>query len=145
MDGWRREGQINIYMYTDDRLCGLVNRVPGYPVLPDFLRSSGSGMGPTQPREYKWGATWKKAENMAVGICHPDHVASSNRKVLALTSLTSGGHLVADSGYRAYLFFNFMYIYIYIYWYINNTSCVVAKLSGMKCASMSRQPSRRFC
>jgi hypothetical protein len=27
--------------------------------LPDFLRSSGSGTGSTQPREYKWGATWK--------------------------------------------------------------------------------------
>jgi hypothetical protein len=43
-----------------DRLCGLVVRVPGYrsrgpgfnsPVLPDFLRSSGSGTGSTQPRE----------------------------------------------------------------------------------------------
>jgi hypothetical protein len=28
-------------------------------VLPDFLRSSGSGSGSTQPREYRWGATWK--------------------------------------------------------------------------------------
>jgi hypothetical protein len=44
----------------DDRLCGLVVRVPGYrsrgpgsiPALPDFLRSSGSGTGFTQPREY---------------------------------------------------------------------------------------------
>jgi hypothetical protein len=27
--------------------------------LPDFLRSSGSGTGSTQPREYNWGATWK--------------------------------------------------------------------------------------
>jgi hypothetical protein len=42
------------------RLCGLVVRVPGYRsrgpgsilVLPDFLRSSGSGTGSTQPREY---------------------------------------------------------------------------------------------
>jgi hypothetical protein len=36
-----------------DRLCGLVVRVPGYrfPALPDFLRSSGSGTGSTQPRE----------------------------------------------------------------------------------------------
>jgi hypothetical protein len=29
-----------------------------------------------------------------VGISHADHVASSNRKKLALTSLTSGGRLV---------------------------------------------------
>jgi hypothetical protein len=31
-----------------------------FPELPDFLRSSGSGTGSTQAREYKWGATWKK-------------------------------------------------------------------------------------
>jgi hypothetical protein len=31
-----------------------------FPALPDFLRSSGSGTGFTQPREYNWGATWKK-------------------------------------------------------------------------------------
>jgi hypothetical protein len=31
-----------------------------FPVLPDFLRKSGSGTGSTQPREYNSGATWKK-------------------------------------------------------------------------------------
>jgi hypothetical protein len=31
-------------------------RIP-FPALPDFLRSSGSGTGSTQPREYNWGAT----------------------------------------------------------------------------------------
>jgi hypothetical protein len=30
-----------------------------FPTLPDFLRSSGSGTGSTQPREDNWGATWK--------------------------------------------------------------------------------------
>jgi hypothetical protein len=30
-----------------------------FPALPDFLRSSGSGTGSTQPREYNYGATWK--------------------------------------------------------------------------------------
>jgi hypothetical protein len=29
-----------------------------YPALPDFLRSSGSGTGSSQPREDNWGATW---------------------------------------------------------------------------------------
>jgi hypothetical protein len=50
-----------------DHLCGLVRR-PGYrsrsgsrvPAIPDFVRSSGSGTGFTQPPEYNWGATWKK-------------------------------------------------------------------------------------
>jgi hypothetical protein len=28
-----------------------------FPALPDFVRSSGSGMGSTQPREYTLGAT----------------------------------------------------------------------------------------
>jgi hypothetical protein len=43
------------YVEESDRLCGLVVRVPGFrsrgpgvgfPALPDFLRSSGSGRGP---------------------------------------------------------------------------------------------------
>jgi hypothetical protein len=32
-----------------------------FPALPDFLRSSGCGMGSTRPREYNWGATGKKS------------------------------------------------------------------------------------
>jgi hypothetical protein len=56
--------ELNLYVYvmqkTVDCLCDLVVRVPGYrsrgpvrfPALPDFLRSSGSGTGSTQPREY---------------------------------------------------------------------------------------------
>jgi hypothetical protein len=48
-----------------DRLCGLVVRVLGYRSggpgsIPGTTRkkSSGSGTGSTQPREYNWGATW---------------------------------------------------------------------------------------
>jgi hypothetical protein len=52
----------------EDRLCGLVVKVPGYRYrgpasIPGaarfFLRSSGSGTGSTQPREDNWGTTWK--------------------------------------------------------------------------------------
>jgi hypothetical protein len=28
--------------------------------LPEFLRISGSGRESTQPREYNWGAAWKR-------------------------------------------------------------------------------------
>jgi hypothetical protein len=31
-----------------------------FPALPDFLTSSVSATGSTQPREYNWEATWKK-------------------------------------------------------------------------------------
>jgi hypothetical protein len=66
-----------IYMLKNvDRLCALVVRVPGYrsrgpgsisPALPDFLRSSGSVTGSTQPREWNWGATWKKKWRLRSG------------------------------------------------------------------------------
>jgi hypothetical protein len=47
------------FVFLFDRLCGLVVGLPGYrsggpgsiPALPDFLRSSGSGTGSTQPRK----------------------------------------------------------------------------------------------
>jgi hypothetical protein len=51
---------IIVYAFLD-RLCGLVVRVPFYRFrgpgfdsssLPDFLRSSESGMGSTQPHQY---------------------------------------------------------------------------------------------
>jgi hypothetical protein len=33
-----------------------------FPTLQKFLRSCGSGPGSSQPRENKWGATWKKKQ-----------------------------------------------------------------------------------
>jgi hypothetical protein len=58
--------QIQLSYYASpDRLCGLVVRVLGYRSggpgsIPGTTRkkSSGSGTGSTQPREYNWGATW---------------------------------------------------------------------------------------
>jgi hypothetical protein len=57
--------------------------------LPDFLRSSGSGTGSTQPREDNWGATWMKMWRLlsrnprltTVGISCADHATPPIRKV----------------------------------------------------------------
>jgi hypothetical protein len=57
---------INEVCFLGDRLCGLVVRVLGYrsegpgsiPGTTRKKKSSGSGTGSTQPREYNWGATW---------------------------------------------------------------------------------------
>jgi hypothetical protein len=55
-----------LHMYTACLLNSLFNvsfccicRVR-FPALSDFLNSSGSGTGSTQPLKDKWGATWKK-------------------------------------------------------------------------------------
>jgi hypothetical protein len=42
----------NIYNIYCDRLCGLVVRVLGYRSGTTRKKSSGSGTGSTQPREY---------------------------------------------------------------------------------------------
>ena len=73
------------------------------PALPDFLSSSGSGTGSIQPREVKWGATWKKKSSgsrsrkqrlTAMGTRCADHVTSFYPQKLALTPPTGGGRSV---------------------------------------------------
>jgi hypothetical protein len=53
------QGYLNLDTFSEDRLCGLVVRVLGYRFggpcsIPGTTRkkSSGSGTGSTQPREY---------------------------------------------------------------------------------------------
>jgi hypothetical protein len=74
-----------------------------FPALPDFLRSSGSGTGSTQPREDNWGATSMKSSGSgvenprltAVGTRSADHSSLLYHQMLVLTSPTSGGRTVA--------------------------------------------------
>jgi hypothetical protein len=64
-------------------LLQLINTVTWcrFPALPDFLSSSGSGTGSTQPREDNWRATWMKSSGSSLenwdswpcGIRHADH------------------------------------------------------------------------
>jgi hypothetical protein len=72
-----------------------------FPGLPDFLRSSGSGTGSTQPREYNWRAAWKKIsgsglKNRDYGRMEPSRWPRDNlyQQKLALTSPKSGGRSV---------------------------------------------------
>jgi hypothetical protein len=58
-----------------------------FPVLPDFLRSSGSGTWSTQPREHNWGATWKKSS--ASGLENRDYGRRDPPRWPLETSLSS--------------------------------------------------------
>jgi hypothetical protein len=87
---------------------GLVVRVLGYRSggpgsIPGTTekKSSGSGTGFTQPREYNWGATWQKSsgsclENREYGRRDPSRWPRGTLYLhkLAITSLTSGGRSV---------------------------------------------------
>ena len=65
-----------------------------FPALPDFLSSSGSGTGSTQPREVNWGATWIKSsgfgpEKFITPVCiglviHPCQLIVSRNKLSKL-------------------------------------------------------------
>jgi hypothetical protein len=67
-----------------------------------FIKNSGSGTGSTQPREYNWGATWKKSsgsclENRQYSCMDPSRWPCGNfySQKLAITSPTSGGRSVS--------------------------------------------------
>jgi hypothetical protein len=98
---------VSVYN-IEDRLCGLVARVRGYRSggpgsIPATTRkkSSGSGTRSTQPREYKWGATWQKRsgsclENREYGRRDPSRWprGTLNPQKFAIISPTSGGRTV---------------------------------------------------
>jgi hypothetical protein len=93
------------FSYKSDHLCGLatdpVFRVR-FQVLPDFLRSSGSGTVSTQHRKYNWRATWNKRS--CSGLEFREYCRGAPLRwlcdtlclqKLALTSPTSFGHTVS--------------------------------------------------
>jgi hypothetical protein len=52
---------VNIYSCSGSSWLLTQSSWVRFPALPTFRRCSGSGTGSTQPREDKWGATWKKS------------------------------------------------------------------------------------
>jgi hypothetical protein len=63
--------ELNLYMLCRRKLtASVIQRLKflathsevrvRFPALSDFLRSSASGTGSTQPRKYNSGATWKE-------------------------------------------------------------------------------------
>jgi hypothetical protein len=94
-----------------------------FQALPDFLRSSESGTGSTQPREYNWGATWKKKHRLwsrnpriqlqgsvTLTTCHPPsvkvgtNIADKRRSLGRYSSLADSGHRVTSQEYNSVLF-----------------------------------------
>jgi hypothetical protein len=83
------------------RVLGYRSGGPGSIPGTTRKKSSGSGTGSTQPREYNWGATWKKSsssclENREYGRRDPSRWPRSTLypQKLAITSPTSGGRSV---------------------------------------------------
>jgi hypothetical protein len=68
-------------VYQSESLAADPEELGSIPGATWFLRSSGSGIESTQPREENWGATWMKSSGS--GLENPycaDHVALSTRK-----------------------------------------------------------------
>jgi hypothetical protein len=59
MERWYWNGTSSVVLWSDFLATDPEVRAR-FPALPDFLTSSGSGTGPTQPLEDNWGATWRK-------------------------------------------------------------------------------------
>jgi hypothetical protein len=88
-------------LWSSGQSSWLQIRRPGFDSRHYQKKSSGSGTGPTQPREYNWGATWYKSsgsclENQEYGRRDPSRWPRGTLypQKLAITSPTSGGRSV---------------------------------------------------
>jgi hypothetical protein len=102
--------------------------------LPDFLRNSGFGTGSTQPREYNWGASWKK-KSSGSGLESRDYgLRDASRwprgtlypQRLTVTSPTSGGRSVgvvcSRTQAREFFFYIILILcYVILYYIIHNS------------------------
>jgi hypothetical protein len=93
-----------------------------FPVLPDYLRSSGSGTGSTQPRvsiteellEWKSsGSGSRKSRLTAVGIRCADHATPSIRKK-KMTLPTTRGHSVVIIRLRTGVMYSLIIFWIFL-------------------------------
>jgi hypothetical protein len=98
-----------------------------FPALPDYLRSSGSGTGSTQPREDNWGVFERKVYKTEINgrgdsLRWPHDTLYP--AMLALTSPTSGGRSVSIVRWRSkapeFLFFYIPCIFIIAVLRVNN-------------------------
>jgi hypothetical protein len=92
-----------------------------FPVLPDFLRSSGSGTGSTQPLEYNWIEELLGRKNRGSGLESREYSrrypsrrprVTLHPQKLALTSATSDGRsvVIVRSRTQATEFFFIIYV-----------------------------------
>jgi hypothetical protein len=87
-----------------------------------YQKNSGPGTGSTQPREYNWGATWKKScgsclENREYGLRDPSRCPRGTiyPQKLTIASPTMGGRSVGIVRSQTQTMELCIYIYIYIY------------------------------
>jgi hypothetical protein len=88
--------------FSWQKMAWLQIRRPAFDSRHYQKKSSVSGTGSTQPREYNWGATWQKSS----GSLYPqklDHFANKRRSLSWYSSLVDSAHGVFFLGSRQHI------------------------------------------